>query len=86
MQSIANALKQLRIQPSIICLNEVDLHKFPDALEQLVESLRTKDIEYSYSFFGHVQGKYGNALLTSSAFEVLGTNDTQLRGKEGSWR
>jgi hypothetical protein len=47
---IANSLKKL--QPSIICLQEVDLRKRPDALEEVASAIGGG---MQIAFYGHVK-------------------------------
>ena len=57
-QAIADALADLR--PSVVCFNEVDTHKQPEALDHISRRLGMRA-----EFFGHVRARYGNALLSS---------------------
>ena len=78
--TVAQVARSLRaLQPSFVCLNEVDLDKRPGALEAVAEALGGFHVE----FFGHVKGKegfdkYGNALL--SRLPPTGSERTHLDG------
>jgi hypothetical protein len=66
---VARSLAALHPRPALVSLNEVDLAKRPDALEQISRALGGG---YAIHFFGHVKGKdgfdkYGNALLAAAA-------------------
>ena len=74
---VATALRML--EPTFVCLNEVDLDKRPGALEMVAQELGG----YHIQFFGHVQGKagfdkYGNALL--SRYPSVKSTRTHLEG------
>lgn len=56
---VVHTLAELR--PSLLSLNELDVNSTPELLPQL--SVRC-GLPYS-SFFGHVRGTYGNALLSA---------------------
>ncbi|CAE8715685.1 unnamed protein product [Polarella glacialis] len=62
------------LQPAIVCLNEVDVSKKPEGLRRLAESAGLPHIH----FFGHVGGRYGNALL--SRFPILRVSEVHLQG------
>ena len=70
-EAIGEALAALR--PSLVAFNEVDVVKSPQALQQISERLGMRA-----EFFGHVRGRYGNALL--SAFPVVSVAQHHLRG------
>lgn len=70
--AIGEALANLR--PSLVALNEVDLQSEPEALEVLSSRLGG----FHVAFFGHVAGRYGNALL--SKHPILAVRETHLRG------
>ena len=70
-EAIGEALASLR--PSLVAFNEVDVVKSPQALQQISERLGMRA-----EFFGHVRGRYGNALL--SAFPVVSVAQHHLRG------
>eukprot|EP00928_Gymnodinium_smaydae_P090015 TRINITY_DN73880_c0_g1_i1.p1 TRINITY_DN73880_c0_g1~~TRINITY_DN73880_c0_g1_i1.p1 ORF type:complete len:360 (+),score=83.86 TRINITY_DN73880_c0_g1_i1:50-1081(+) len=70
--AVGRALSALK--PGLVALNEVDVHLRPDALSQVAEHLGG----FSIAFFGHVRGRYGNALL--SRFPILDVRETHLRG------
>jgi len=55
-------------------LNEVDLRRQPDGLNRLAEACGTPYVH----FFGHVGGRYGNALL--SRFPIRNVRDVHLDG------
>ena len=58
LSAIAAALGQLA--PDLLTLNEVDVAADPTCLETLSTELGLPHIE----FFGHVRGRYGNAILS----------------------
>lgn len=70
--AVAEALAGLR--PSVVALNEVDVQLEPNALELLRERLGG----FHLAFFGHVAGRYGNALL--SKHPIVAVRETHLRG------
>lgn len=72
VSEIAAALAAL--DPTLVALNEVDIKMRPGALEEIAETLGG----FSVSFFGHVAGRYGNALL--SKLPVVATRTNHLRG------
>lgn len=63
-----------RLQPTVVCLNEVDLRKSPEGLEEIAAAIGAEHIH----FFGHVRGTYGNALI--SRLPILETRDVHLEG------
>lgn len=67
------------LQPHIITLNEVDTNLRPEALETVAHAL-TKETgdPWNYEFFGHVRGRYGNAVL--SRYPISARQDVNLRG------
>lgn len=70
--AIGDALAALA--PAVVALNEVDLQQQPQALETVAARLGG----FTVAFFGHVRGRYGNALL--SRLPVLAVRETHLRG------
>lgn len=72
VSAIADTLA--RLQPTVVALNEVDIGLRPEALESLAQKLGG----FSVAFFGHVRGKYGNALL--SKYPIIAIRETHLRG------
>lgn len=62
------------MQAAVVCLNEVDLRRQPEGLDQLAEASGTPHVH----FFGHVAGRYGNALL--SRFPIRQVRDIHLEG------
>jgi len=65
------------LQPTVLCLNEVDIPKLEsrgESLAQVAEALGG----YHLHFFGHVQGRYGNALL--SKYPIGSPREIHLRG------
>lgn len=74
---VSRALVTLR--PHIVTLNEVDVGRRPEALETLVRDLtEATGCAYSFEIFGHVAGRYGNAVL--SRFPIVGRCDVDLKG------
>ena len=71
--SIIAHLKGLRPRPQVLALNEVSIADRPEALPALADALGMH-----YEFFGHVQGRYGNCLMTS--LPILGKQEVLLRG------
>lgn len=76
------------LEPSIVCLNEVDLRKQPGVLERIEQELGMKS-----TFFGHVgNGMYENALLSrfpvkkGSINEVMLDGGTEVDYKGGTYR
>lgn len=75
MLEVISSLKHLNPFPAILCVNEVNLLDRPDVLDQLsielgkVAAAQVKNSDvleskpYEVSFFGHVNGTYGNAVL-----------------------
>eukprot|EP00931_Biecheleriopsis_adriatica_P078799 TRINITY_DN52214_c0_g1_i1.p1 TRINITY_DN52214_c0_g1~~TRINITY_DN52214_c0_g1_i1.p1 ORF type:complete len:389 (+),score=49.72 TRINITY_DN52214_c0_g1_i1:131-1168(+) len=72
LDHICSSLRALR--PSVVCLNEVDLRKQPQGLKRVAEASGLSHVH----FFGHVQGRYGNALL--SRFPILRVKEVHLNG------
>jgi len=70
--AVGDALASL--QPTLVALNEVDLKLCPTALTSIAERLGG----FYVAFFGHVQGHYGNALL--SKYPIAAVRRTHLRG------
>lgn len=74
-EPIKSALVSLA--PTVVCLNEVDILKLEsrgESLSQLAEALGG----YHFAFFGHVQGRYGNALL--SRYPIVTRREVVLNG------
>lgn len=71
VRRIARSLRKLR--PSLVCLQEVDLRKRPGALQEV-----GRELGMEAAFFGHVQGHYGNALLSTAA--IRRTHEVALEG------
>eukprot|EP00756_Hemistasia_phaeocysticola_P043743 Hpha_TRINITY_DN17317_c0_g1::TRINITY_DN17317_c0_g1_i1::g.137943::m.137943 len=67
VDAVAAALAKL--SPDIVGLNEVDLKKRPEALTTVADRLGLH-----FRFFGHVQGFYGNAILSRYPFLSDGGN------------
>ena len=71
-----------RLRPTILTLNEVDLSKTPSLLEDLAPVLPHA------SFFGHVSGSYGNALLSTEPLrDIVHTplnGGSEVRTREGT--
>ena len=60
--SVARVVRTIRsLQPNLLSLNELDVAATPSLLHQLSASC---GLEHT-SFFGHVRGTYGNALLST---------------------
>jgi len=75
--AIAAAIAALR--PSIVCLNEVDMHKAPEALAQVAAQMSQDGAApATVEFFGHVRGRYGNAIISS--WPVLSKQHIHLDG------
>ena len=74
---IAAALAQL--QPSVVCLNEVDISQ-PDVLSTVAQHIgnATGEGPAYVDFFGHVRGKYGNAVV--SRFPIVKSQHHHLAG------
>lgn len=72
---IGRALQKLN--PTFVCLNEVDLRTHPTAIETITTFLSTRETYYS-KFFGHFQGFYGNAII--SRYPILAEKEIKLRG------
>lgn len=73
-QVAAVAERLVRLNPSFVALNEVDLSLRPNALEELSEALGMH-----YAFFGHArEGAYGNALLARTPIDA--THRVELDG------
>ena len=64
------------LDPSLVCLNEVDLRKQPGVLQDIEHKLGLKS-----TFFGHVgDGMYGNALLSRFPVKPDSVREIQLAG------
>jgi len=72
VDAIGDALAKL--SPTIVALNEVDITHSRGALESIARRLGN----FSVAFFGHLQGSYGNALL--SRHPIVATREAHLRG------
>mmetsp|Transcript_80364 Transcript_80364/g.152789 ORF Transcript_80364/g.152789 Transcript_80364/m.152789 type:complete len:342 (-) Transcript_80364:81-1106(-) len=72
VNAIADALAEL--QPTVVALNEVDTSLRPEGLASVAERLGG----FSVAFFGHVAGRYGNAVL--SKYPIRAIRETHLRG------
>mmetsp|Transcript_53329 Transcript_53329/g.98611 ORF Transcript_53329/g.98611 Transcript_53329/m.98611 type:complete len:360 (-) Transcript_53329:36-1115(-) len=72
VQAVAGTLSAL--SPTVVCLNEVDERRQPTALRVLAEEAGFPFVH----FFGHVQGRYGNALLSRA--RIVQVQDIHLDG------
>lgn len=73
IEAIGQSLAKLN--PTVVCLNEVDLNRWPDTLERFGRALGVSNVE----FYGHVRnGNYGNAVCSSLPLEQC--KATQLKG------
>ncbi|GBG25219.1 DNA-apurinic or apyrimidinic site lyase [Hondaea fermentalgiana] len=74
IEAIGRALAN-KLEPTVVCLNEVDIQKWPDTLDRFGKALGASHIK----FFGHVRdGNYGNAICSTLPLDVCKT--TQLDG------
>lgn len=79
----------VNLSPTVLCLNEVDVSKLEsrgESLAQIADALGG----YHVAFFGHVQGRYGNAVLSKhpirSRREIHLKGGTVVPHKEGEYR
>ena len=84
IERIISAFQQLTPLPAIFCINEVNLVTKPDALNTFSEKLGALaglTCPYEVSFFGHVKGVYGNAILVNpSVASIVRTQTHELPG------